>query len=158
MPTEVVFDINIYVNAIVGANSFYPLIEPVPPKSENPSADCLSLAFDGDHFALFASPHILENVARVLVQSFGVKTKTAEAYIELLLEIIAESGGAVIEPARKVFDVKDFEDNLVLDLVVASNALILVTADTDLTSLSPWNGRVLMRPQEFVNRQLQNLR
>ena len=130
----------------------------MPPKTGNASADCLALAFDGDNFALFASPHILENVARVLVQSFNVKTKTAEAYVDLLLEIIAESGGAVIEPARKVFDVTDFEDNLVLDLVVASNSLILVTDDTDLTSLSPWNGRVLMRPHEFVNRQLQNLR
>ena len=138
MPTEVVFDINVYVNAIVGANSSYPLIETVPPKTGNASADCLALAFDGDNFALFASPHILENVARVLVQSFNVKTKTAEAYVDLLLEIIAESGGAVIAPAP--------------------NVLILVTDDTDLTSLSPWNGRVLMRPHEFVNRQLQNLR
>ena len=83
-----------------------------------------------------------------------VPTRLREA-IQALLPV---SGGAVIEPARKVFDVTDFEDNLVLDLVVASNSLILVTDDTDLTSLSPWNGRVLMRPHEFVNRQLQNLR
>jgi hypothetical protein len=43
-------------------------------------------------------------------------------------------------------------DNLILDLVVDVDALILVTDDTDLTELNPWNGRLLIRPRTFVER------
>lgn len=148
--TAVVYDVNVLINAVVGPNSTYPRITSTPPTTDNPDADCLSLAFDAEEFALFTSPHILRNTLRVLVEKAGVNPGTAAKYVETVQEIATMSGGAVIDPPRSVFDVTDFEDNLILDLVVAVDARILVSADTDLTSLNPWNGRFIMRPKEFV--------
>lgn len=151
----VVYDINVLVRAFVGEDSEWPYIAQVPPTTANADADCLSIAFDADEFRLYASPHILENLARVLVE-LGVQPARAEAMVEAVLEIVTTSGGAVIDPPRKAFDVGDHEDNLILDLVIAADATIVVSNDTDLTSLSPWHNRiVVMRPREFVGRVIQ---
>lgn len=157
MTTSVVFDVNVLVNALVGPDSTFPLLGAIPPSTDNPAADCLSIAFDADEFRLYVSPHILTNAARVLA-ALGISTTLAADYIGAIVDIVAESGGQVIDPPRKVFDVHDFEDNLVLDLVVATDALILVCDDTDLTELNPWNGRVILRPSEFVDRVMQSRR
>lgn len=149
--TPVVYDINVLVNALVGAESTFPLLEAIPPTSANPSADCLSIAFDANEFRLNVSPHILTNTARVLKQ-LGLSAGLIEEYVETVLDIVAVSGGGVIDPPRRVLDVSDYEDNLILDLVVATDSRILVTDDADLTALSPWNGRLILRPRTFVNR------
>lgn len=149
--TSVVFDINVLVNALVGPASTFPLIAAIPPSTENAAADCLSVMFDAEEFRLYLSPHILTNTARVLGQ-LGLSDALAEDYIEAILDITAESGGQVIDPPRTVFDVHDYEDNLVLDLVVATDSLLLVTDDTDLTELNPWNGRLILRPRDFIER------
>ena len=145
----VVFDINVYVNALVGPESTFPLIAEVPPTTGNPAVDCLSIAMDADEVSLHLSPHILTNIVRVL-KLLGISDALAADYVEAILDISAVSGGAVIDPPRKVFDVHDYEDNLVLDLVVAVEALMLVSDDTDLTELNPWNGRLILRPHELV--------
>jgi putative PIN family toxin of toxin-antitoxin system len=155
--TSVVFDINVLVNAIVGPASTFPLIAAIPPSTENPAADCLSVMFDAEEFRLYLSPHILMNTARVL-SLLGLSDALAEDYIEAILDITAESGGQVIDPPRTVFGVHDYEDNLVLDLVVATDSLILVTDDTDLTELNPWHGRLILRPRDFVDRVVQSRR
>ena len=148
---SVVFDINVLVNALVGPESTFPLLAAIPPSIGNAAADCLSIMFDAENFRLYVSPHILTNTLRVLRQ-LGISAALAEDYIEAILDITAESGGQVIDPPRTVFDVRDYEDNLVLDLVVATDSLILVTDDTDLTELNPWNGRLILRPRDFVDR------
>ncbi|MFZ2963670.1 MAG: PIN domain-containing protein [Rhodoglobus sp.] len=151
-PTRVVFDVNVLVNAMIGPDSSYPVFTELPPTTGNPAADCLSLIFDADEFALFTSPHILRNTLRVLVEKTRVSQGAAAKYIDALTEIVEYSGGAIIDPPRTVHEVHDFEDNLILDLVVDVDALILVTDDTDLTELSPWRGRPLLRPRTFVER------
>ncbi len=153
--THIVFDINVLVNALVGPDSTFPLLSAVPPSTVNSAADCLSIAFDAEDFRLYASPHILANTARVLTL-LGLSAALAEDYIEAIVDIVAGSGGQVIDPPRTVFDVHDYEDNLVLDLVVATDSLILVSDDTDLTELSPWNGRAILRPRDFVARVLRS--
>lgn len=155
--TAVVFDIHVFVNALMGKDSTFPLILGIPPSSPNPAADCLSIAFDADEFRLFVSPHILRNTARI-IGSLGVSAATVESYLVAIVQIVADSGGQVIDPSRSVFDVNDYEDNLILDLVVAADARILVSDDTDLTSLNPWNGRLIMRPHRFVERVVQSRR
>jgi putative PIN family toxin of toxin-antitoxin system len=152
--TSVVFDVQILVNALVGADSTYPLITSIPPSTSNPAADCLSIAFDADDFRLYTSPHILTNAARVL-DELGLSTGLIESYIAEVVSIVTTSGGQVIDPPRTVFDVRDYEDNLVLDLVVAVDALLLVSDDTDLTAMNPWNGRLILRPRDFVARVVQ---
>jgi predicted nucleic acid-binding protein len=147
----VVYDVQLLVNAVVGTGSTYPLLGRVPPTSSNPAADCLSIAFDADDYRLYSSPHILTDTARAL-HGLGVREEHVERYVDELVDIVATSGGQVVDPPRTVFDVPDYEDNPVLDLVVAVDALLLVSDDTDLTTLSPWYGRSILRPRDFVAR------
>lgn len=147
--TPVVYDVHIWVDALVGEDSTYPHIPAIPVSTDNPSAECLSIAFDADGFAVWSSPHILTNTARVL-RELGVGDNTTEAYIAQLYEIIEDSGGFVVEPPRAAFDFRDHEDNLILDLALVAEALIVVSDDADLTPLSPWKGRLILRPHQFV--------
>ena len=152
----IVYDINVLVSAFVGPDAEWPFIAQVPPTTSSPDADALSIAFDADEFSLYSSPHIMENLARVLVDEYGVQPARAASVVEAVLEIVETSGGAVIDPPRKAFDVADHEDNLILDLAIAAEATIVVSNDTDLTSLSPWHNRIaIMRPREFVTRVVQ---
>lgn len=152
----IVYDINVLVSAFVGPDAEWPFIAQVPPTTSSPDADALSISFDADEFSLYSSPHIMENLARVLVDEYGVQPDRAASVVEAVLEIVETSGGAVIDPPRKAFDVADHEDNLILDLAIAAEATIVVSNDTDLTSLSPWHNRIaIMRPREFVTRVVQ---
>ncbi|GAA1850952.1 putative toxin-antitoxin system toxin component, PIN family [Myceligenerans crystallogenes] len=154
----VVYDVNVFVNAVVGADSEWPYLARLPPATGNADADCLSVAFDAEEFSLCTSLHILENVARVL-RSFGWSHRSVEEYVDALAELVETSGGKVLDPDRRVFDVPDFEDNLILDVAVASDALIVVSDDTDLTSMSPWNQRIaILRPRDFIRRIVQQRR
>jgi predicted nucleic acid-binding protein len=58
----------------------------------------------------------------------------------------------VIDPPRTVHDCKGHEDNLVLDLAAETGALIVVSEDADLTSMSPRRGTPVLRAAEFVGR------
>jgi predicted nucleic acid-binding protein len=154
----VVFDINVFVDAVAGAQSEWPLLAEVPPRTANAAADCLSIAFDATDFRLFTSPHILTNVARVLRLSGATQAITVEV-CEAVVDLVETTGGQVIDPPRAVFDVADFEDNLIMDLAVAVDAILVVSDDTDLTSISPWRGRIpILRPRDFVARILQGRR
>lgn len=132
----VVYDINVLVAAFVGPDSEWPYIAQVPPAPTTPTPTPLSIAFDADEFSLYSSPHIMENLARVLVE-LGLQPARVADVVDAVLEIVETSGGAVIDPPRQAFDVADHEDNLILDLAVAAGATIVVSNDTDLTSASP---------------------
>ncbi|CAB4634246.1 unannotated protein [freshwater metagenome] len=147
---RVVFDINVYVDAIAGANSTYPYLGVVPPHSSNDAADCLSLALDGQEFELYISPHILSNAFRVLKDEMNVSSKIAGSILTAISEIVHLTGGSIVDPERINHDQKDFEDNLILDLVRTTEALILVTSDRELLLQSPWNGRLFLNPRRFV--------
>jgi len=59
-------------------------------------------------------------------------------YVEVLTEIVEASGGDVITPGRTVSDCSDDKDNPILDQAGEVGAAIIVSDDTDLTSMSPW--------------------
>lgn len=147
---RVVFDVNLYIDAITHGDSTYPYLSSVPPQSSNSAADCLSLALDGEDFELFVSPHILLNTARVLRDEMGINSKTVGSILTGFTEIVHCTGGAIIDPARQNHDQKDFEDNLILDLVRHTESLILVTSDQELLKQNPWNGRLILSPRRFV--------
>ena len=146
---RVVFDVNVFVDALVGPDSTFPLIREVPPTTTNAAMDAFSLAYDGFNFALYVSPHILRNAGRVF-ELAGLSAGVTAEVLQTLVEIVHFSGGSVVDPERAVFDVKDFEDNLVLDLVKAVDAQVVVTSDRDLIGLNPWNGRLILNPRDFV--------
>ena len=149
MLTPVVYDVNVFVNALVGPDSSYPYLPRIPPTTDNAAADCLAIALDGDDMRLFSSLHILTTTAAVLVR-LGVSPDTAQRYVGELTDFISELGGAVLDPPRRAHDSRDHEDNLVLDCALAAEALIIVSSDHDLTSLNPWNGRLIVTPERFV--------
>jgi hypothetical protein len=133
VPVPVVFDVNVLVLAIATGESPFRSWPSPPPTSGNPSADCLGVINDAAEFALWLSPHILANTGQVLAEM-------AEA-----------SGGGITDPPQTVGDCADWEDNRILDLAAAVGAFLIVSADADLTSMSPWRGRPIIQPPQFAS-------
>lgn len=150
--TPVVFDVNVLVQAIASGNSPYVSWPSPPPTSGNPFADCLGVINDAAEFALWLSPHIVANTTRVLAVVVGTPKEDTDAYQEILIEMADASGGGVPDPPRTVHDCRDHEDNLVLDLAAEVGALLIVSEDADLTSMSPWRGVPILRAAQFVAR------
>lgn len=150
--TPVVFDVNVLVQAIASGNSPYLSWPSPPPTSGNPFADCLGIINDAAEFALWLSPHILDNTVRVLMAVVGTPKEEANDYRDILVEMAEASGGDVLVPPRTVHDCPDHEDNLVLDLAAEVGALLIVSEDADLTSMSPWRGVPVLRAREFAGR------
>jgi predicted nucleic acid-binding protein len=151
----VVFDVNVYLDYILGDDGSWPLLPDVPPTTDNPAADAVALAFAG-RFRLFASPHILRNVARVM-RAAGQREPTVEAFVAAVVEMCDFSGGAVVEPEPRDHGIGDWEDNLIASLATdpAVDARVIVTDDHDLLDLGPgWRGRLVMRPADFVRHAL----
>jgi len=145
-----VFDVNVLVGAAAGGNSPFRSWPSPPPTSGNPYADCLGIAVDAAEFSLWLSPHILENTARVLAEGLKWSGEQVRQCLAVLVEVADHSGGGVVDPPMSVHDCHDHEDNRILDLVVEVGALLLVSEDTDLTSMSPWRGTPILRPHEFA--------
>jgi predicted nucleic acid-binding protein len=152
VPIPVVYDVNVLVGAAAAGNSPFRSWPSPPPTSGNPYADCLGIVVDAAEFALWLSPHLLDNTARVLVEGYKWPDERADTFVSVLTELAEHSGGDVVDPPATVGDCADFEDNRVLDLVVEVGALLLVSDDVDLTSMSPWRGTPILRPREFVSK------
>lgn len=145
---RVVFDINVWLDAFIGAKSSYPFLPIVPPTGESPATDCVSLAFDGDRFEVYSSPHILTNIHRVLREA-GVREENCQAAIEDLSDIVHMSGGRIIEPQRQASEQQDFEDNLILDLALATKSEVIVTSDIEFMNSTGWKGIAIISPSVF---------
>jgi predicted nucleic acid-binding protein len=150
-PVPVVFDVNVLVLAVaVGESPFRGWPSP-PPTSENPAADCLGVINDAAEFALWLSPHILTNTGRVLATVLKTPDQEIDDYLQVLAEMAEASGGGIIDPPQVTGDCADWEDNRILDLAVAAGALLIVSADADLTTMSPWRGRPIIEPPQFAS-------
>ena len=76
-----------------------------------------------------------------------------EATFEAVVRAAEHSGGGVLdEVPRTVHDGPDHEDNLILDLAAEVGALIMVSNDTDLLSMSPWRGTPIIEPTAFATK------
>jgi predicted nucleic acid-binding protein len=147
----VVFDVHVLVLAVSAGESPFRSWPSPPPTSGNPSADCLGVVNDGAEFGLWLSPHILSNTGRVLAEFLKTPDEEVDAYLQVLTEIAEASGGGVNDPPRTVGDGPDWEDNRILDLAAAVGAFLIVSADADLTSMSPWRGRPIVEPAQFAS-------
>lgn len=151
VPTPVVYDVNLLVTAVAGGNSPFRSWPSPPPVSGNPSADCVGIIVDAAEFSLWLSLHILSNVERVLTDLLKWERAQADAYTHTLVAAAEHSGGALIaDVPRTVHDCPDHEDNLILDLAAESGALVVVSNDTDLLSMSPWRGTPILEPRAFA--------
>lgn len=150
-PTPVVFDVNVLVAAIKGGNHPYRSWPSPPPTSRNPHADCLGVINDAAEFALWLSPHIVSNVARVLSDVLGLDGKHIDDYLQVLMDLSAASGGGLTDPPQTVGDCPDWEDNRILDLAADVGAFMIVSADIDLLQMSPWRGRPIVEPAQFAS-------
>jgi hypothetical protein len=74
-----------------------------------------------------------------------------DEYLQVLIEIAEASGGGITDPPQAAGDCPDWEDNWVLDLAAAVRAFLVVSADVDLTSMSPWRGRPVIEPPQFAS-------
>ena len=152
--TSVVFDINVYLDYILGDDGSWPALPtPPPPTTGNAGADAVALAFT-DRFRLFASPHILLNIHEKM-RLAGQSHKVADEFVRLIVDMCEFSGGSVIDPVVTDAGIGDFEDSHIIALArdSAVNAAIIVSRDSDLLKLSPaWNGRLILSPREFVRR------
>jgi predicted nucleic acid-binding protein len=150
-PAAVVYDVNLLVTAVAGGNSPFRSWPSPPPVSGNSSADCVGIIVDAAEFSLWLSPHILSNTERVLTELLKWEPAQADGYTETLVAAAEHSGGGlVVDVPRTVHDCADHEDNLVLDLAAEVGALIVVSNDTDLLSMSPWRGTPILEPRAFA--------
>jgi putative PIN family toxin of toxin-antitoxin system len=155
LPNRVVFDVQIYVHAAVVGNAPFRSWPSPPPTTGNPSADCLGIANDAREFSLFLSPHILENILRVLTdpfEGFAWESGVAAEYAEILVEIAVVSDGGVVSPTTHVNDCDDWEDNRILELALDCDAQLIASADSDLLDMSPWRTLPIIHPAEFASR------
>jgi predicted nucleic acid-binding protein len=149
----VVYDINVLVTAAASGNSPFRSWPSPPPVSGNPSADCVGIIVDAAEFALWLSPHITANVDRILRDLFKWAQPETDSYLEAVVSAAEHSGGGVLaEVPRTVHDCPDHEDNMILDLAADVGALIMVSNDSDLLSMSPWRGTPIIEPAAFASK------
>ena len=150
-PAAVVYDINVLVAASASGNSPFRSWPSPPPVLGNPSADCLGVIVDGAEFALWLSPHIITNIDRILAQLFKWAQPQIDAYLHAVRLAAEHSGGGIVaDVPGTVHDCPDHEDNLILDLAAEVGALLIVSNDTGLLSMSPWRGTPLIEPAAFA--------
>jgi predicted nucleic acid-binding protein len=151
VPTAVVYDVNVLVTAVASGNSPFRSWPSPPPTSGNPCADCVGIAVDAAGFALWLSPRIPSNVSRVLQDLFKWEHPQIDTYVAVLEEAAEHSGGGLLaEVPRTVHDCPVHEDNLILDLAAEVGAMLIVSHDTDLLSMSPWRGTPILTPNAFA--------
>jgi predicted nucleic acid-binding protein len=100
---------------------------------------------------LWVSPHVLVNTGRVLASVLKMPDDEIDEYLAELAEVAEASGGGITSPPQEVGDRPDWEDNRVLDLALAIGAFLVVSADADLTTMSPWRGRPVIEPAQFAS-------
>ena len=149
---RVVYDVHVLVLAVSGGNSPFRSWPSPPPVTDNACADCLGIANDAREFSLLLSDHILTNTARVLSDGLGWDAEHIEDYLTVLVDIARASGGEVMTPTSRIGDCPDYEDNRILELALDGGASLIVSDDTDLTSMSPWRGVPVLRAREFAGR------
>ncbi len=88
---------------------------------------------------------------RVLATVVKTPDEEVDEYLRVLAEMAEASGDGIADPPQTVSDCLDWENNRILDLAAAVGAFLIVSADVDLTSMSPWRGRSIVEPPQFAS-------
>lgn len=153
----VVFDVNVFVDAVTSGRGSFESWPSPPPTSGHFAADCVGVINDAVEFSLWLSPHILTNIERVheapeLEGGFAWAAEPIDDYLAVLVEIADASGGGVVKPGETVTDCPDYEDNRILELALAAQAVLIVSNDSDLLQMNPWRGMHVISPRAFAGR------
>lgn len=151
-PQPIVYDVNVFVNAALSDPDRLLEWPVLPSRGDVPDADCIGVINDAREFSLYVSEHILSNVEKVLHSKFGWDPEDAMDYTDLIVEIASESGGGYVDRTVSSEYCKDEEDRNILSLASDVGAVAIVSEDADLTELSPWKGRPILRSHEFADR------
>ena len=107
----------------------------------------LGIIVDAAEIRALAITHILANAGRVLVELFKWEHGQADAFLGVITVAAEHSGGGLLlDVPRTVHDCPEHEDNLILDLAAEVGAMLIVSNDSDLLSMSPWRGTPVLTP------------
>ena len=106
----------------------------------------LAKALASDSIALSISVYL--EIAGVLNRPRLARFIAADRRDDVLRTLYA--AGRWFEPLEPVTDCRDAKDNKYLELLLASDAPILVSGDDDLLTLDPWRGRRILRPADYL--------
>ena len=149
----VVFDVNVFVDAVTtDAGDFTAFPSPPPFNDDEVFAACVGIVNDAREVRLFVSEHVLDTLRYVLATEYGWDEQHLDDYEDVLLAAAKASGGGLLEVESVVTECDDPEDDNILALALDAHAELIVSNDTDLTSMSPWRGKPIMTPSQFARR------
>jgi len=151
-----VLDVQIFINAV--AHTGIPEIWPSPPPlTDRRFIDTIGIIVNGSEFALCTGWHILDNIAKILNETYDWEKSLVDIYIKWIIDQCIFTGGVIISDQDirvRVDDSVDFEDNKVLEIVLASEADLLISDDGDILTLRSakhgWRGIPIFSPTEFA--------
>lgn len=101
-------------------------------------------------FALLYAPALLQELVEVLNRPhLRDKYQLTPHYLHLFLYVIRLRGERV-EPERRVKVCRDPHDDMFLEVALDGGASYVVSKDSDLLTLSPFEGIPIITPAEFL--------
>lgn len=126
---KVFFDTNVYVSEALLGDAAARMLEATARAS----------------WRIFISPYVLDEIERVMVARLGSSRRFA-----LLTRKRARRRAILIEPAPSRHRVpEDPDDSPILQAALAAGADFLITNDTDLLSLSPYEGLRILSMSDY---------
>ena len=106
---------------------------------------------DGHFVIIYTTPIVVEVIDVLGRPSFRAKYQIQPDDVTTLVNLIRLRGELVV-PQITITDCRDPKDNKFLETAIESNADALVTGDSDLLVLHPFQGIPILRPAEFLAR------
>jgi uncharacterized protein len=98
----------------------------------------------------FLSSDVIEEYRRILLaDKFDnfVTRESREAALSLLMNACE-----LLTPLEKIEICRDTDDNKLLELAIAANAVCIITGDKDLLALHPFRSVAILTPSDFLKR------
>ncbi|MFZ5879881.1 MAG: putative toxin-antitoxin system toxin component, PIN family [Chloroflexota bacterium] len=129
---RVVFDTNVLVSALLFERS----------------TPARAFFFAIEHGDVLISVDLINEIQRVLYRSKFDRYLTDTQREDFMLAFVER--GTLVEITQTIHACRDPKDNLILELAVDGAADVIVTGDSDLLTLNPFEGIAILTPQTFV--------
>ena len=118
-------------------------------RPQGTTGDVLRALRDGHFVIIYTTPTIIEIIEVLERQPFRVKYQIQPDDITVLVNLIRLRGELVL-PQITVTECRDPKDNKFLEAALTSEADAIVSGDSDLLELNPFQGIPILRPAEFL--------